>query len=78
MELSTFALMCAVKAIQHDITRHERLASDESLDDDDLEYHGQKVLDLTAVLSEVCRAYELAQANDTEWPTLTALLAREN
>lgn len=78
MELSTFALMCAVKAIQHDIARHEKLASDESLSDDDLDYHGQKVLDLTAVLSEVCRAYELAQVHDADWPTLTALLAREN
>lgn len=54
--------MCAVKAIQHDIARHEQLAADEALGDDDLAYHGQKVLDLSAVLSEICRAYELAQA----------------
>jgi hypothetical protein len=76
MEISIYALMMAIKSVQRDIVQHEKLASDDSLSDDDLDYYGQQVLDLTKVFGELCMAYETAQKADTTFPTLENLIEK--
>ncbi|MBI3230860.1 MAG: hypothetical protein HYZ45_12000 [Burkholderiales bacterium] len=71
--ISLNALMTAIKAVQRDIAYHEKLAADTSLSDDDLDYYGQCVLDLTQVFGELGMTYQDAQKEHPEFPTYDEL-----
>ncbi|WP_338846650.1 hypothetical protein V8J88_23185 [Massilia sp. W12] len=77
MVLTITTLMLAVKAMQRDIARNEALASDATLDDNDLEYYGQMVMDQLPAFAELRQAYEEEQANNPEFPPLDELLFPE-
>lgn len=77
MELTIYTLMMAVKAMQRDIARHEVLAADETLGEEELEYYGQMVMDQMPAFGELRVAYEKAQADNPEFPVLDQLLYPE-
>lgn len=58
MEISMNSLMLAIKAMQRDIDQHQALLSDDQLSDDDADYHGQYIMDLTRALGEIGDVYE--------------------
>lgn len=60
-ELSLDTLMPCINAVQRDMTRHEQLAGSEDGSDEDIEYHGQYVLDLSRALSELGSLYRDAR-----------------
>lgn len=73
MNVSLNTLMLAIKAIQRDITRYEELAQREGLSDEDYDYYGQYVLDLTRALSELGDLYRIARESHPECPSLEEL-----
>lgn len=56
--LSLDTLVLCIKAVQRDIAWHEQLAGSEDSSDEDIEYHGQYVLDLSRALSELGSLYQ--------------------
>lgn len=74
MDISMNSLMLAIKAIQRDIDRREALLDDDKLSDDDADYQGQYVMDLTQALSEIGDVYERSRAGIAEAPSLEKLL----
>ncbi|MDD4882322.1 MAG: hypothetical protein PHR30_17020 [Gallionellaceae bacterium] len=66
-------LMLAIKAIDRDIKRHEELAQDPTLSDEDADYYGQYALDLMQALSELGGQYQIAREDHPECPTLDDL-----
>ncbi len=76
IDISIDSLMMAIKSVQRDIKRHEELAQDTNLSDDDLDYYGQYVLDLTKVYGELGMAYQEAQKQYPECPLLEELTKR--
>ena len=74
MNLSIYALMMAIKSIQRDIAAHEKLANDAELSDEDLDYYGQLVLDLTKVFGELCMVYDVEQKNYPDFPPMAELI----
>lgn len=73
MNLSLNTLMLAIKAVQRDIQRHEELAQGVGLSDEDYDYYGQYVLDLTQALSELGDLYRIAREGHPECPSLEDL-----
>lgn len=73
MDISTNTLMLAIKAVQRDIQHHEKLASD-AVDDGDVEYYGQYVLDLNRAMSELGTLYQEVLKHHPECPTLDELV----
>jgi len=74
MEISMNTLMLALKAIQRDIDRHRMLANGDDLSEEDADYYGSYVLDLSRALGELGDVYELARATTPEAPSLDQLL----
>lgn len=74
MNISLNTLMLAIKAIDHDIKRYEEIANNEMLNDEDADYYGQYVLDLTQGLSELGGLYQTARESHPECPALDELL----
>jgi NhaP-type Na+/H+ and K+/H+ antiporter len=72
--LSLDTLMLCIKAVQRDIAWHEQLAGSEDASDEDVEYHGQYVLDLSRALSELGSLYQDARAGNPGLPELDQLL----
>jgi hypothetical protein len=56
------------------IKRHEAKLTTGDLSDEDADYYGQYVLDLTRALSEVASAYEDARQIDARLPAVEKLL----
>lgn len=73
MNISMNTLMLAIKAVQRDIDRHQELAEDEALGEEEADYHSQYILDLTQALSELGGLYQTARENHPECPTLDEL-----
>jgi hypothetical protein len=74
VNISINTLMLAIKAVQRDIDWHERIASDDSTDDETAEYHGQYVLDLSQALSELGTLYQEARQRHPDCPSLDDLV----
>ena len=74
MDMSINTLMLAIKAIERDIKSHEKIAQGEALSDEDSDYYGQYVLDLTQALSELAGLYQIARGGHPECPTLEELV----
>ena len=74
MNMSLNTLMLAIKAIERDIKTQEKLAQDDALSDEDSDYYGQYVLDLTQALSELAGLYQIARVGHPECPTLEELV----
>lgn len=72
--LSLDTLMLCIKAVQRDIAWHEQLAGSEDSSDEDIEYHGQYVLDLSRALSELGGLYQDARDGRPELPELDRLI----
>lgn len=77
MNLSMNTLMLAIKAVQRDIKRHEDLLQDGTLTEEDCDYYGQYVLDLTKALSELGGTYQAARREHPELPALDELMKRQ-
>ena len=75
MSISMNSLMLAIKAIQRDIETHERLLREPGLSDEDADYHGQYVQDLTRALGEIGDVYERSRSDHAGAPTLERLLS---
>lgn len=73
VDISTNTLMLAIKAVQRDIKHYEELAG-EAVDDEDVEYYGQYVLDLSRAMSELGTLYQEALKHHPECPTLDELV----
>ena len=73
VDISTNTLMLAIKAVQRDIKHYEELAGD-AVDDEDVEYYGQYVLDLTKAMSELGTLYQEARKRHPQCPTLDELV----
>jgi len=74
MDISINALMLAIKAMQRDIDHHRMRLSDVGISDDDADYHGQYVVDLTQALGEIGDVYEHSRKETPAAPTLDQLL----
>ena len=74
MNISIYALMMAIKSVQRDIATHERLANDAELSDEDLDYYGLLLLDLTKVFGELCIVYDVQQKNYPDFPPMEELI----
>ncbi len=74
MNVSIFALMMSIKSMQRDIVEQEKLANDETASDEDLDYYGQLVLDLSKVFGELCMAYDIAQKEYPDFPAMEELI----
>ena len=73
-QLSATSLMLAVKSLDIEIKRHEAKLTTGDLSDEDADYYGQYVLDLTRAFSEVASAYEDARQIDARLPAVEKLL----
>jgi NhaP-type Na+/H+ and K+/H+ antiporter len=76
MKISMNSLMLAIKAIQRDIDQREALLNEDELSDDDADYQGQYVMDLTRALGEIGDVYERSRGGVPEAPSLETLLGR--
>ena len=74
MNISIYALMMAIKSVQRDIAAHEKLANDAELSDEDLDYYGQLVLDLSKVFGELCMVYDAEQKNYPDFPPMEEVI----
>lgn len=74
MEISVNSLMLAIKAIQRDIDQHQAQMSGDQLSDDDNDYQGQYIIDLTRALGEMGDVYERSREKVPEAPALEQLL----
>lgn len=74
MNISIYALMMAIKSVQRDIVAHEKLANDAQASDEDLDYYGQLVMDLTKVFGELCMVYDVEQKNHPDFPEMEELI----
>lgn len=72
--LSLDTLILCIKAVQRDIAWHEQLAGSEDSSDEDIEYHGQYVLDLSRALSELGSLYQDALEGHPGLPGLDQLM----
>jgi hypothetical protein len=74
MNLSANTLIVALKAVDHEIKRYEKVLETEALDDDTEDAYGQYVLDLSKALGELGEAYGLARQRHPQLPPVDDLL----
>ena len=75
MSLSASTLMLAIKCVDREIRSWEVKLRKGELDEDDSDYYGHYVLDLTKPLGDLGSAYEEARAGNGDLPTIDKLLA---
>jgi len=68
--------MRAIIAVRRDLRRHERVLSDEALEDDDGAAYGKSVVELSQALNELEAAYVEAKKGDKSLPSLDSLERR--
>jgi len=71
MNIAAETLMMALKSIQRDIKRVEKMLSQNKLSEEDIDYYSEFVLDLTRAASDLGAAYETKRANMPELPPLS-------
>lgn len=75
MQISLNSLMLAIKALQRDIDRHQQMLNAGGLSDEDADYYGQYVQDLTQALGEIGDVYERSRGGHLAAPPLEKLLS---
>jgi hypothetical protein len=75
MSLSASTLMLAIRCVDREIRRWEVKLRKGDLNEEDSDYYGHYVLDLTRALGDLGTEYEAARAGNTNLPTVDALLA---
>jgi hypothetical protein len=74
MNLSINTIVLSMYSVYRDIKLHEKLNNDESFSDEEQENHGQYVLDLMQVFSELGSAYQELQLIHKEYSELDVLV----
>ncbi len=77
MSITILTLLLATRSMQSEIAKFEILTNDASLADEDLDEHGQYVLDLTQALGESGSLYNEARHEFPHYPSFDEMMARK-
>jgi hypothetical protein len=74
MNISAETLMMALKSVQRDMTRVEKLIRQKDLSEEDIDYYSELLLDLTRASCDLGSAYEEQRSTMPELPPLADLM----